>query len=174
MLPYFYPEIVPNVLEPKVWRFDLDESDAAANCRAVVEAQQMSMRIHSRWMGVEPTTIYATGGASANREILEIMANVHNAEVYQFEVGNSAALGAALRAAHAWYRDNGDEKPWEEVVAGYAEPVAESRIAPDPDKVAVYKELVPVYQACEDHALRDGPEPASAQAAFREECGTAA
>ena len=167
MLPYFDTEIVPNVLEPKVWRFGLDEADGPANCRAVVEAQQLSMRIHSRWMGVDSTTIYATGGASANREILEVMANVHNAEVYQFPVGNSAALGAALRAAHAWYKGNGDEQPWEQIVSGYAEPVAASRLAPDPASAAVYNELIPVYNACEDHALRGGPDPAPLQEAFR-------
>ena len=50
-------------------------------------------------MRVEVDTIHATGGASANREILQVMADVFDADVYQFEVGNSACLGAALRAA---------------------------------------------------------------------------
>lgn len=171
MLPWFDPEIVPNVLEPKVWRFRLDEANGPGNVRAVVEAQQMSMRIHSRWMGVEPTTIYATGGASANREILQVIASVHNAEVYQFEVGNSAALGAALRAAHAWLKADGQEKPWEEIVAGFADPVAESRITPDAAQVAVYRELTPLYQACEDHALRGGPDPSPMLEAFHAKFG---
>ena len=60
----------------------------------------MTMAIHSRWMGVKPESIYATGGAACNKEILHIMAQVFDAAVYQFEVGNSAALGAALRAYH--------------------------------------------------------------------------
>ena len=46
-------------------------------------------------------TIYATGGAAANRDILQVMADVFDADVYQLEIGNSAALGAALRAFHA-------------------------------------------------------------------------
>ena len=71
------------------------------NVRAVVEAQMMAMALHSRWMGVEVDTIHATGGAAANRAILQVMADVFGADVYQLEVGNSAALGAALRAAHA-------------------------------------------------------------------------
>lgn len=173
MLPYFDTEIVPNVLTPHVWRFGVEEADGPANCRAVVEAQQLSMRLHSRWLGIDPTTIYATGGASANREILTVMANVHGAEVYQFEVENSAAVGAALRAAHAWHKARGDEPPWETVIAGFAEPIAESRLTPDPDSVAVYDELLPLYQACEDHALRGGPDPTPRLEEFRRRHGAA-
>ncbi|MHC4481388.1 MAG: xylulokinase, partial [Planctomycetota bacterium] len=145
MLPYFEPEIVPKVLEPGVSRFGLDEDDAAANCRAVVEAQMMSMRIHSRWMSVRSSRIYATGGASANPEILRIMADVHDCPVHRFEVSNSAALGAALRAAQAHLAQAGQPPPWEEVVAGFAEPVPGSRIEPDPEAVAAYDRLVPLY-----------------------------
>ena len=39
MLPYVFPEIVPNVLEPKVYRYWLRENDVKGNVRAVVEAQ---------------------------------------------------------------------------------------------------------------------------------------
>ena len=166
MLPYFFPEIVPNVLEPKVHRYWLDESDAAGNVRAVIEAQMASMAIHSKWMGVTTRTIYATGGASANREILQIMADVHNADVYQFGVGNSAALGAALRAAHADLKAAGAEIPWEKIVAGFTDPVKESRVRPDKSAVKVYRQFLTLYAACEAHALRGGPDPAKARERF--------
>jgi len=168
MLPYFRPEITPNVLEPRVYRYGLDESDAAGNVRAVVEAQMASMAIHSQWMGVKTRTIYATGGASANREILQVMANVHDAEVYQFPVSKSAALGAALRAAHASLKAAGSEPSWEEVVSGFAEPIRESKVEPDPKAVAVYREFLELYRACENHALRGGPDPSELQAQFRQ------
>ena len=42
-----------------------------------------------------------------------MMADVFDAEVYQFEVGNSASLGAALRAAEAEARSRGDAVRWE-------------------------------------------------------------
>ena len=74
---------------------------AARDVRAVVEAQMLSMALHSRWMGARVDTIHATGGAAVNREILQVMADVFGARVFQMPVGNSAALGAALRAAHA-------------------------------------------------------------------------
>lgn len=171
MLPYFYPEIVPNVLTPKVHRYGLDESDAESNCRAVIEAQMASMAIHSQWMGVKTSTIYATGGASANREILQIMADVHNADVYQFEVGNSAALGAALRAAHGDMKAAKCELSWPEIVQGFADPIKASRVRPDKAAVKVYREFLKLYAACEAHALRSGPCPSAARERFLKKLG---
>ena len=150
MLPYFEPEIVPNVLVPRVHRFDLDERDAAGNCRAVVEAQMMSMRLHAEWMGVRPSAIYATGGASVNPEILQIMADVQNCPVYPFEVTNSAALGAALRAAHA-HLNASQDTPWEDLLAGLAEPLSASAVSPS--NPAVYDALTKKYAECEQSAL---------------------
>ena len=43
-----------------------------------------------------------------------------------------AELGAALRAWHADARASGREIAWPEIVRGFAEPVAASKIAPDP------------------------------------------
>ncbi|MFX0073765.1 MAG: xylulokinase, partial [Candidatus Hermodarchaeota archaeon] len=76
MLPYFFPEIVPLVLEPKVYRFGFDEDDVKANVRAIVESQFLSMRLHSRWIEEIPKEIYVTGGASANKEILQVLAEI--------------------------------------------------------------------------------------------------
>ena len=163
MLPYVFPEIVPNVLEPQVHRYWLRENDVKGNVRAVVEAQMASMAIHSRWMGVETSTIYATGGASANREMLQIMADMHNADVYQFEVGNSAALGAALRAVHADMKASKCDLSWDEVVSGFTDPIRESRVRPDKAAVRVYREFLELYAACEAHALRGGPDPKAAR-----------
>jgi len=149
MFPYFEPEIVPKVLDPGVRRFGLEEDDANGNCRAVVEAQMISMRIHSAWMGVKPTQIYATGGASRNEEILRVMADVQNCPVYRFEVANSAALGAALRAAQGFLVESGESPSWEEVVAGFADPVPGSRVEPDPEAARAYDEFVKVFAARE-------------------------
>ena len=151
LLPYFEPEIVPNVLEPGIHRFDLDGNDAAGNCRAVVEAQMMSMRIHSEWMGVQPSAIYVTGGASVNPEILQIMADVQNCPVHQFEVTNSAALGAALRAAHAHLNASGQNTTWKDITVGIAEPISGSVVKPS--NTAVYDKLVKKYAECEQIAL---------------------
>ena len=153
LLPWFEPEITPTVINPGVHRFGLDAADAPANVRAIVEAQQMTLALHSQWMGVAVKTIHATGGAAANRAILRVMADVFGADVYQFEVGNTACLGAALRAFHGDRTADGESVAWDDVVRGLAEPVASTRIRPDPRSHAIYRELMSVYEAREAEAL---------------------
>ena len=148
MLPYFEPEIVPKVLTPGVRRKNLDEKDAAANCRAVVEAQMMSMKTHSEWMGIETSKIYVTGGASRNKDILQVMANVFNCSVESTEVANGAALGSALRAMQGDLAEQG-EVSWLDITRGFTDPDSASRVDPQPAAVAVYKELLPKFQAFE-------------------------
>ena len=153
MLPWFEPEITPPVLTPGVHRFGLDPDDAPGNVRAVVEAQQMALAIHSRWMGVSIDTIHATGGAAVNDAILQVMADVFGADVYRSGVSNSAALGAALRAWHADALADGSPRSWDAITAGVAEPRRDSRIAADAARHAIYRELLPVYAACEARYL---------------------
>jgi xylulokinase len=168
MLPWFEPEITPTVLQAAVHRYGLDPTDGPANVRAVVEAQMLALMLHSRWMGVDVDTIHATGGAARNRAILQVMADVHGADVYQLEIANSACLGAALRAYHADRVADGLPSDWQDIVAGFAEPVAATRIRPVPAHVATYARLARVYEACEAHALGRGADPGGAIAGFRE------
>ena len=165
LIPWFAPEITPAVGEPRVRRYRLVADDAPANVRAVVEAQQMSMALHAQWMGVDIDTIHATGGAAANAQILQVMADVFGAEVYRSTVGNSAALGAALRAWHADALADGTPLPWSTITA-IAQPNPSSRVSPAPRRHAVYRELLPIYEACEAHALGRGPDPTPALERF--------
>ena len=158
LIPWFEPEITPAVADPHVHRYRLAPDDAAANVRAVVEAQMMSVAAHAQWMSVTIDTIHATGGAAANREILQVMADVFGVEVYRSTVGNSAALGAALRAWQADRLDEGQPLAWS-VVTAIAQPSPSSRVVPSPARHAVYRELLPIYEACEAHALGRGPDP---------------
>jgi xylulokinase len=167
LLPWFVPEITPPVAIAGAHRYALAADNPGANVRAIVEGQLMSMVLHSRWMGVIVDTIYATGGASANRAVLQVMSDVFGADVYQFEVANSAALGAGLRAAHADLNMDGRRMEWSEVISELAEPVAASRLSPDAGRHAIYRELLPVYAACEAHALGRGPEPSALIGRFR-------
>ena len=155
LLPWFEAEIVPRVNRPGIHRFDLDKKDAAANCRAIVEAQMMSMRLHSQWMKVTPDRIFATGGASQDSPILQVMADVMNCRVARIEVSKSAALGAALQAAHGWLVQAGEKPKWEKVVAGFTDPVPNSEIHPHPKATRVYDRLIEKYARCEREALQD-------------------
>ena len=142
MLPWFEPEITPLVLEPGAHRFGgLEADDAAANVRAVVEAQMLAMSIHSAWATPEVTKIHVTGGASRNADILQVMADVFGAPVHRIEVTNAACLGAALRAFHASARKRGREVSWDETVAGFAEPVGDLVVRPVPDRAPTYARL---------------------------------
>ncbi len=157
-LPWYEPEITPPVMAAGVHRFGFDEGDAPAHVRGVIEAQLMAIARHSRWMQVAVDTIYATGGASANVQILQVMADVFGAEVYQLEVGNSAALGAALRAWHADRAEAGDPVSWDDVVRDLVEPVASSRLQSRPNVHAMYQELMRRHAECEAKARVSGSE----------------
>ncbi|NXT02166.1 XYLB kinase, partial [Jacana jacana] len=49
---------------------------------------------------VSRTRILATGGASHNKNILQVLSDVFNAPVYTIDTANSACLGSAYRAIH--------------------------------------------------------------------------
>jgi xylulokinase len=154
MLPWFEPEITPHVAAAGVRRFDLDEQDAPGNVRAVVEAQMMAMANHSAAMTTQGVDrIIATGGASANRAILQMMADVFGADVYPLEIGNTACLGAALRAYHADELADGNPIDWTEVVSVFTEPDASDRLTPTPGHTGIYRELRQRYAIAEDQGL---------------------
>jgi xylulokinase len=152
-LPWYEAEIVPRVNKPGIHRFDLDPNDAAANCRAFVEGQMMSMRLHSEWMNVKPKKILATGGGSVNAPILQIMADVMNCPVYRIEVSKSAALGAALMAAHGWLAHEGKAPSWDKIVRGFTDPIPGSEITPSLKAAKMYDKLIEKYAKCEKQAL---------------------
>jgi sugar (pentulose or hexulose) kinase len=95
------------------------------------------------------------------------MADVFGADVYQFDVPNTACLGAALRAFHGHVIADGGSIDWKDVVRDLAEPDPSTRIQPDPARHALYRELLPVYAECEAHALGRGPDPGASLARFR-------
>jgi xylulokinase len=155
LLPWFEVEIVPRVNQPGIHRFDLDEKNVAANCRAIFEAQMMSMRLHSQWMNVAPEQIYATGGASNDRALLQVMADVMNCRVLRIEVSKSAALGAAMMAAHGWLVAAGEEPKWGQLFTGFTNPIPNSEIRPDKKAAKIYNKLLEKYAECELEALEN-------------------
>jgi sugar (pentulose or hexulose) kinase len=79
---------------------------------------------------------------------------VMNCCVLRIEVSKSAALGAALQAAHGWLTEAGEKPKWEKLVAGFTAPVPGSEIRPNPAAVNGYDKLVEKYAACEQEALQ--------------------
>jgi len=159
MLPYFYPEIVPFVPKPEVHRFGFNDNDLEGNVRAVVEAQFLSMKIHSEWIQETPDEIYATGGASTNLEMLKIAANIFNTNIRQFETTSSAALGAALRSAKSYYNSKNRDFDWTELVEGFLNIEESILIQPTKKYAVLYKDMLTIYQKYEDYILRNGEDP---------------
>ena len=106
---YFdHPEIVPDGLQGD-YRFNRSDEPAirfAGNeteVRALIEGQIMAKRLHAERLGFHltpDTRILVTGGASVNKGILQVVADVFNASVYTQSAANSAAMGGAYRALH--------------------------------------------------------------------------
>jgi xylulokinase len=154
MLPYFLPEITPLVLEPGIRRFGgLTAEDVPGNVRAVAEAQAMAMYLHSGWTGPRPKCLLVTAGGSENRGLLKVIAQVFGVEVRSFEVKESAALGAAIRAAHGFLNaQGGSAVGWSDLFESLVRPNTKEIIRPSPEAVSVYHRpngLLSLYQAFE-------------------------
>jgi len=172
MLPYVLPEITPLVLNPLVRRFGgLAVEDVRGNVRAVAEAQAMSMWLHSEWTGPRPQRILVTAGGSESRGLLTVISYVTGAEVRAFEVRESAALGAAIRAAHCYLHSRRRCIGWGDLFEALVRPNTTERIYPSAEAVRVYQApdgLLRVYRACERFVLGGGEDPEQAIQSFRD------
>ncbi|MDA7916123.1 xylulose kinase [Verrucomicrobia bacterium] len=143
------PEITPPILSTGENRFDangeaVDSFPADADVRAVVEGQFLSMRLHGANIGIEAKLILATGGASTNSQILQVIADVFGVEVFTAARPNSASLGAAYRALHGWRCvDEGKFVPFAEIMD--AAPSFNLASSPDMEAFAVYTEMLNRY-----------------------------
>lgn len=150
MLPWFERETTPAIVHAGARRFGFDRHDPARNVRGLIEGQMMAMANHvPAGSGAPVEKVIATGGAAANRAILQVAANVFGAEVYRLDTEHSPALGAALRAYHADRRDAGEPVSWQTVVSGFTDPRPGHRVSPNPKHVAMYAALRKDYAMLE-------------------------
>ena len=110
-------------------------------------------------MGVSIHEVYATGGASANEEILQVMADVFGSRVSRLPTTNSACLGAALRARHGDVVAAGGPDDWPSVIAGFVEPAGTVRVNASPAATARYLDLRRRYATFEDAVVRSESSP---------------
>lgn len=76
--------------------------------RALVEGQMLNRKAYAMDMGFSfgnNSKIIATGGSSANKSILQVMADVFNCPVYIKNTPEAACLGAAYRAKYVVYME---------------------------------------------------------------------
>lgn len=144
-LPWFEAEITPPVMTPGLRaNFDFAAAAPAVQIRAIIEAQVLSIRVHSRWIG-DFDTIRVTGGASRSTGILQTLANVFQARVETIAVQDSAALGAAMLAAHIIGGHS-----YESLTGAFA-PATHTHI-PDPATVLAYAAALSAYLELETRA----------------------
>jgi len=146
-LPWFDAEITPPVLKPGLRaNFDFVAASPATRIRAVVESQALSIRAHSHWIG-SFDTLRVTGGASRSQGILQVLADVFQATVETIAVPDSAALGAAMIAAHV-----AGGVPYAQLASSFAP--ASAKTAPNPAHAAVYAQALAGYLAFEAQAKK--------------------
>ena len=141
MLPWLEAEITPPVRRPGVRRFGYDGRDPSQDVRAVVEGQMMAMANHLPAMAAGLERIVATGGASVNDEVLQVMADVFAVPVDRLNLENASCLGAALRAFHADRLASDEPVSWHSVVKGFTDTRATDRVEPRPEHAGRYREL---------------------------------
>lgn len=157
MLPWLESEITPHVERSGLRRFGFDRHDRDANVSGLIEGQMMAIANHAASVsGTAIDRIIATGGAAVNRSILQVMANVFDADVYRLDVESSAALGAALRAYQAHRLASGEPVSWHAIVSGFTDPHPGHRVTPNPKHAAIYQALRKDYAFLERlHKDRD-------------------
>ncbi|KAM5313384.1 xylulose kinase isoform 2-T2 [Glossophaga mutica] len=148
-------EITPEMIGRH--RFSAENREVSAfpkdvEVRALIEGQFLAKRIHAEGLGyrVMPRTkILATGGASCNRDILQVLADVFGAPVYVTDTANSACVGSAYRAFHGLAA--GTDVPFSEVVK--LAPSPRLAATPSPGASQVYAALLPRYAQLEQRIL---------------------
>lgn len=147
------PEISPPIMKTGIRRFDktgtkVEKFADGSDVRAVVESQFMSLRLHGGNIGLKPRSILATGGASANVAIVSTIADVFGVPVFVGDQPNSAAVGAAYRALHAWRcASEGVFVTFADAMTGA--PAFKKAADPDPAAHAVYTKMLKEFQKLE-------------------------
>ncbi|KAK2575698.1 hypothetical protein KPH14_012088 [Odynerus spinipes] len=141
-------EILPSVIGDHRFNKANDEinrySSKEVEVRALIEGQFVAKRAHAEDFGftIGPNTrIIATGGASANKAILQVLSDVFNSPVYISEIINSAMMGAAYQAKHGLLRN---EFSFEEITACLPEPTLVCR--PYDDAESIYRPMTQRYR----------------------------
>lgn len=142
MLPYFGPETTPIHAPGVKYNFDPETAKPEEMIRCIMESQALSMRLHTSWVPGEFSVIRVTGGASRSKAFRQILADVFQAEIESIEVVNSAALGAAMRAAEAV-----GGIPFAELYKVFCRPV--ERVAPRREYAEIYRKKLDSFKIFE-------------------------
>lgn len=158
------PEITPGIPKAGVRRFGPDGKrlpssfpSPAHEVRAVVEGQFMSLRAHGESVGLtSPRKVIATGGASGNPAITQVLSDVFGVPVYVAAQTDSASLGAAYRALHGQVVHEGRKFVTFEHILSVGKG-NELKLAASPSAAAhaAITKALPAYRAAERQVLAE-------------------
>lgn len=99
----------------------------------------------------EDTRILATGGASANKSILQVLSDVFNAPVYTQQSTEAALFGAAYRAKYALFlsqlpKEQTDVEPYHEYILKLRPHHMQRVCDPSSDSEEIYSKMVQRYR----------------------------
>ncbi|MBR4220616.1 MAG: hypothetical protein IKR81_05625 [Victivallales bacterium] len=151
LLPYVTDEITPQAMNVGGIVHEgnslfKSHKNAASIVRAMVEAQAMTMRLHTTWFGNRIKSIRITGSMSDSLGVCQVLSDVFNTTVERLDHHNAAAQGAAMRAAQATLPDT---LSWHAITKLFATPVSSKTISPNKQNVEIYKELIQDYAKLE-------------------------
>nr|XP_022920709.1 xylulose kinase-like [Onthophagus taurus] len=140
IIPFVSGDFCYNKRGEKVTKF----SSLEVQVRALIEGQFIAKRAHVEDIGFKfnsETKILATGGASKNKAILQVLSDVFNSPVYILDTSNAAVLGSGYQAKYALYKK---EKCFKEVTENLPEP--KLLCSPFQDVEEIYIPMVEKYR----------------------------
>ncbi|KAI0226939.1 Xylulose kinase [Lamellibrachia satsuma] len=142
-----------------VYRFDADDQPMTSfsnetEVRALIEGQCLAKRLYAERLGCSTgphCRLLATGGASCNKFILQVLADVFQTPVFIQDVANSACLGSAYRAKHGWL--GGEKISFHDVVKDA--PDVACAVRPNSETVQIYNPLLARYATLEERIINN-------------------
>jgi len=153
---YDFEEITP-VLQGS-WKFKIENYPVPISSipkefqiRALVETQIIAKRAHAQKFGFEQgQKVIVTGGASSNKQILQVIADVFQLDVYVNQsTANSAAMGAAYRA---FYSSEPRDQPYDKIIQSAVKLELSAKF--NPELAAHYQKLTEAFIKVESDLLK--------------------
>lgn len=139
ILPFLFPEATPPVPQPGIrCNFDPEKLSAGEKIRALLESQFLTMYHHAE-LKRKPERIRMTGGASASPLLRQLAADIFQVPVLIGNSAESAALGAAMRAANSIAGTD-----FETLTDRFCK--AETRISPNPSLADTYRQALEAFE----------------------------
>ncbi|KAJ3504130.1 hypothetical protein NLJ89_g8097 [Agrocybe chaxingu] len=151
---YFFTTSLIKTVKPPLAISDVPSS---VHPRAILESQFLSIR--SRVAAILPANaphlrrLVISGGSSQNPIIRQLAADIFAMDVYVSATKEAAASGGALLAKYTWWKRTHPDGTFEDMTAGEAMGL-KCVAKPQPDVTAIYNDLVPVYDSCEEQVVK--------------------